>query len=636
MARNKVMPRTEAAPAADMRSWKERNAEVLRLGLAWIGARLSNVDKEAAARLAEGYQTARRQLRDEKTPAALDRLSAFFQLTPFDEDLLLLCLHAQLEGEPSQVTPQTAQALFEIGGFDLSVKAWERLSPAAPLRRFRLIDRLERAITAVSPLLIDERIGRYLMGEDAIDRRVASVLGPVEGGPLPRRHRPLVGTLAERLRQSERPLAMITGPRESGRRAVAQALAAGFGLGLVEIKPRLLEAAPEYLPVLAREAVLGGFALLIDMDQAEGQRLVEERLSDFPILTIAIADGRHELPFTLPVLRLDPLSDRDRVELWHEALGPHLPDIAEKIELIAQHFRFGPRLIAAAAREGGDLWQACRDKAGRELEELADRIVPSFGWDDIVLPTEVVHDLKAAVAQIRHSARVYGVHGMGRKYPRGRGVSVLLSGPSGTGKTMAAEVIARDLDLDLFRVDLSRIVSKYIGETEKNLRAVFDAAETSGAVLFFDEADALFGKRSEVKDSHDRYANIEVSYLLQRMESYSGLAILATNMKNYFDPSFMRRIRFVIDVPFPDAAARRRIWQKAFAPELPCVALDFDMLARLDIAGGNISVIAINAAFLAAAEDVPLGMPHIMRAARAEYHKIDREFRANLFSGAPS
>jgi len=636
MARGKTMSRTEVLKTADARPWRERNDEVIRLGLAWVAARLSRTDGEATAGLIAAYQEARRQLRDEGSSAAIDRLSALFQLTPFDEDLLLLCLHAQLEGEPRQVTLQTAQALLDIGGFELSVKIWERLAPSAPLRRFRLIDSLERSIMATTPVQIDERIGRYLMGEDAIDRRISSMLGPVEGGPLLRRHRTLVETLAERLRQAERPLAMITGPRESGRRAMAQALAHGFGLALCEVKPRLLDSAPDYLPLLAREALMGGFALLIDIGQPEGQRLIEERFADFPVLTIAIADGRHEFSFPVPMLRLDPLSDQDRIELWHEALGPQMPDKREKIELIAQHFRFGPRLIAAAAQEADDLWQACREKASRELEQLADRIIPGFGWDDIVLPLDVIHDLKAAVAQIRHSARVYGDHGMGRKYPRGRGVSLLLSGPSGTGKTMAAEVIARDLDLDLFRVDLSRIVSKYIGETEKNLRAVFDAAEASGAVLFFDEADALFGKRSEVKDSHDRYANIEVSYLLQRMESYSGLAILATNMKNHFDPSFMRRIRYVIDVPFPDAEARRRIWQKAFPPELPCAALDFDVLARLDIAGGNISVIAINAAFLAAAENKPLSMAHIARAARAEYHKLDREFRGNVFGSVSS
>ncbi|QIG49840.1 AAA family ATPase [Nordella sp. HKS 07] len=633
MARGKTMSRQQAK-TADTRSWRERNDEIMHLGLAWISARLSGTGGEETARMAAAYQDARHRLREEENPPSIDRLSALFDLTPFDEDLLLLCHHAQLEGEPRPMTVQAAQALLGIGGFELATRAWDRLAPSAPLRRFRLIDGPDHTITAATPLLIDERVGRYLMGDDTLDRRISPLLIPVEGGPLLKRHRPLIGALAERLHQASRPLAMITGPKESGRRAAAMALARGFGLTLVEVKPRLLDAAPELMPILAREAILGRLALLIDIAQPDGQRLIEERFDGFTALTIAIADGRREFSFAVPMLRLDPLSDQDRLELWHEASGPHSPEARATMELIAQHFRFGPRLIGTVAREGGDLWRACREKASRELDELADRIIPNFGWDDIVLPPEVIHDLKAAVAQIRHSARVYGDHGMARKYPRGRGVSVLLSGPSGTGKTMAAEVVARDLDLDLFRVDLSRIVSKYIGETEKNLRAVFDAAETSGAVLFFDEADALFGKRSEVKDSHDRYANIEVSYLLQRMESYSGLAILATNMKNYFDPSFMRRIRYVIDIPFPDAEARRKIWRKAFPPELPCAALDFDMLARLDIAGGNISVIAINAAFLAAADGTPLGMQHIARAARAEYHKLDREFRSNLFGAA--
>jgi SpoVK/Ycf46/Vps4 family AAA+-type ATPase len=192
---------------------------------------------------------------------------------------------------------------------------------------------------------------------------------------------------------------------------------------------------------------------------------------------------------------------------------------------------------------------------------------------------------------------------------------------------MAAEVIAHSLDLDLYRIDLSGVVSKYIGETEKNLKAVFDAADQSGAVLFFDEADALFGKRSEIKDSHDRYANIEISYLLQRMESYGGLSILATNMKGHLDSAFLRRLRFALDIPFPDAALRQQIWARSFPNELPKESLDFAGLARLEIAGGNISVIAINSAFLAAAEGVPLAMRHIARAARAEYRKLDKEFR---------
>src|SRR5262249_25240800 len=219
---------------------------------------------------------------------------------------------------------------------------------------------------------------------------------------------------------------------------------------------------------------------------------------------------------------------------------------------------------------------------------------------------------------------VYQSWGFGNKLSRGRGISALFSGASGTGKTMAAEIMARHLQLDLYRIDLAGVVSKYIGETEKNLRSVFDAAERSGAILFFDEADALFGKRSEVKDSHDRYANIEVNYLLQRMEDYRGLAILATNMKSALDSAFMRRLRFIVDFPFPDANQRREIWRRVFPAAAAVSNLDFAALSRLEIPGGNIHNIAVNAAFLAAGEDVPISMDHVMRAARREYAKIDR------------
>jgi SpoVK/Ycf46/Vps4 family AAA+-type ATPase len=212
-------------------------------------------------------------------------------------------------------------------------------------------------------------------------------------------------------------------------------------------------------------------------------------------------------------------------------------------------------------------------------------------------------------------------------------VSALFAGASGTGKTLAAEVLAAQLRLDLYRIDLSQVVSKYIGETEKNLRRVFDAAEGGGAVLLFDEADALFGKRSEVKDSHDRYANIEVSYLLQRMEAYRGLAILTTNMKEALDPAFLRRIRFVLHFPFPDAALRAEIWRRIFPPQAPTEGLEIPHLARLNVAGGNIRNIALGAAFLAAAEDRPVRMEHLLQAARSEYAKLEKPLTASEIGG---
>ena len=247
------------------------------------------------------------------------------------------------------------------------------------------------------------------------------------------------------------------------------------------------------------------------------------------------------------------------------------------------------------------------------------------------MPQTIRTRLQQITEQVRHRSRVYDDWGYRERLSRGLGVTALFSGASGTGKTMAAEIIANALALDLYRIDLSAVVSKYIGETEKNLRRLFDAAESGGAVLFFDEADALFGKRSEVRDSHDRYANIEVNYLLQRMESYRGLAILATNMKGALDDAFMRRLRFVIDFPHPGPAERRAIWERVFPPSMPVAALDLDRLARLDLTGGNIQAIALNAAFLAAAEADAVAMPHILRAARDEYRKLDRPSREQDF-----
>ena len=223
---------------------------------------------------------------------------------------------------------------------------------------------------------------------------------------------------------------------------------------------------------------------------------------------------------------------------------------------------------------GKALWDACRMQARPRLDDLAQRIEPAASWDDLVLPEQQLETLREIAVHVRQRATVYETWGFATKGARGLGISALFSGVSGTGKTMAAEVLANELRLDLYRIDLSAVVSKYIGETEKNLRRVFDAAEEGGAILLFDEADALFGKRSEVKDSHDRYANIEVSYLLQRMEAYRGLAILTTNLKGALDTAFLRRIRFIVHFPFPDAAQRADIWRRIFPRQTPTENLD--------------------------------------------------------------
>ncbi len=338
----------------------------------------------------------------------------------------------------------------------------------------------------------------------------------------------------------------------------------------------------------------------------------------------------------------------EQTKAWADEFGP-LVESEVPGELAAQFsldratiHRIAVEAVKCGPAESGALhdlaWYACRRTVRTRLESLAERIDVKASWDDIVLPKDAVDLLEQIVDQVRFRGVVYEDWGFARTMNRGLGISVLFAGDSGTGKTMAAEVLANELKLDLFRIDLASVVSKYIGETEKNLRSLFDAAESGGAILFFDEADALFGRRSEVKDSHDRYANIEIDYLLQRMESYRGVAILATNMKAAIDDAFLRRLRFVVDFPFPVVADRKTMWTKVLPPptgdydevedvpaHVPVGVLDYDRLAKLDLTGASIRSVALGAAFLAAASPKKLlTMRELCRAIRAEYSKLGR------------
>jgi SpoVK/Ycf46/Vps4 family AAA+-type ATPase len=332
-------------------------------------------------------------------------------------------------------------------------------------------------------------------------------------------------------------------------------------------------------------------------------------------------------------LDVDKPAPAQQKRLWEKALGAAAISFNGTLDALSEQFRLSARTIySTGALSGSDqndaprdlLWNVCRSLARPKLEDLAQRIVPCAGWEDLVLPELQIQTLRQLASQVRQRMKVYEAWGFSGKGRRGLGVSALFAGESGTGKTMAAEVLAQELALDLYRIDLSSVVSKYIGETEKNLKQVFDAAEEGGVLLLFDEADALFGKRSDVKDSHDRYANIEVSYLLQRMEAYQGLAILTTNSKSALDKAFQRRLRFTVSFPFPDAAQRQAIWSRIFPAKTPTQALDGKKLAQLNVAGGNIRNIALNAAFLAAESGTPIHMAHVLQAARLEAQKIER------------
>jgi SpoVK/Ycf46/Vps4 family AAA+-type ATPase len=331
-----------------------------------------------------------------------------------------------------------------------------------------------------------------------------------------------------------------------------------------------------------------------------------------------------------------------REAVWRDSLAPYSAPETWAADL-GRRFRLTPGQIRDAvtsaalevlAREEPaqlemrDLWRAARRQSQHRLGELAVRIEPRATWGDLILPADRLAQLREICSQVRYQHDVFDLWGFGRKSSRSRGVSALFSGPPGTGKTLAVEVMAGELELELYKVDLSGVVSKYIGETEKNLSRIFQEAETSNSILFFDEADALFGKRTKVSDAHDRYANIETSYLLQRMEAHDGIVILATNLRENMDDAFTRRIRFVVDFPFPDAESRRRIWPGHFPSQAPVSPdIDLDYLAReLKIAGGTIRNIVLNAAFLAAGDGRSIDMRHVSHAIRREFEKMGKRW----------
>ncbi len=343
-------------------------------------------------------------------------------------------------------------------------------------------------------------------------------------------------------------------------------------------------------------------------------------------------------PRPLVSFDIHPPTAAEQHQIWQRVLGPnavqpngHVERLVSQFNLSAQHIQSAHRHAQGQKQKAespealfATLWQSCCLQSRPRLEDLAQRLTPAAGWNDLVLPEAHDQTLRTLAAHVRQRAKVYQQWGFAAKSHRGLGISALFAGPSGTGKTTAAEVLAQDLRLDLYRIDLSSVVSKYIGETEKNLRRIFDAAEAGGVILLLDEADALFSKRSEVKDSHDRYANMEVSYLLQRIEAYQGLAILTTNLKTAIDSAFLRRIRFVVQFAFPDATQRTEIWRRVFLTDTPTQDLDFKKLAKLSVTGGNIRNIALNAAFMAADANQPVTMTHLFQAAQSEYVKLER------------
>ena len=520
-------------------------------------------------------------------------------------------------------------------------------------------------------VVLDDQIVRFLLNNEGIDSRLAAfckLVTPSEQA-IDATLKATLLTLAEDAAAANQPLRLyMHGLSSSDRRTVVEGLSASLGMPLLVARAALVPE-PDFKQLIKsvfREAQLHHVLLYLeDVDTvlagdspAIQRDLLEALVADQGITILSgqrpwtpsdqVVSGVLSIELSLP-------SFAERKACWRVHLEGADIDLDDaNVNVLTGRYRLAPHQIeeaVLAARNNArwraarskerevthldDLFEGARAQCGHKLAALANKIEPIYQWNDIVVPDTLREQLEEICQRVIHQEQVLSDWGFARKLARGIGVNALFAGVSGTGKTMAAEIIARELQLDLYKIDLSMVVSKYIGETEKNLSQLFEAARRANAILFFDEADALFGKRSEVHDSHDRYANIEISYLLQKMEQYEGLAILATNLRDNMDDAFTRRLQFVLEFPFPDEAHRCQIWQTLFPPEAPRdPAIDFGWLARqFRLSGGNIKNVVMAAAFLAASDGRPIGMSHLIQATRREYQKMGKVISAAEFGG---
>ncbi|MEA2236357.1 MAG: hypothetical protein QOC81_1081 [Thermoanaerobaculia bacterium] len=540
----------------------------------------------------------------------------------------------------------------------------DELRPDAPLFRDHLVRLTDDPHDAAPPLLsryvrTDTRVVDHILGRGALDPALLRIARRIESPPT-LRDLQLPDVIRE---QSEHLLAqldrsatvLVEGAEGSGRTSYAAALADALGLSLLVVDGSRITA--EVIPLIRREALLTGdviaianFDALLGDDaarRATRDALAEELLAlSTPLFLLSSKAWQPEPAWRdVPSFRIAlPIpSFAVRSVLWRKALeaagvragDAEMSDAAAKFLLTPGQIQAAAQASASGAALRGDsqshlsahdLASGAHAQATHRLRTLAERVESRCEWDDIVLPPRVARQLRDVCRSLRYRHIVYGEWGFDRRLTSGKGLVVLFSGPTGTGKTMAASIVARELGLEMYRIDLSAVVSKYIGETEKNLSTIFDEARSSNAILFFDEADALFGKRSEVKDAHDRYANVETAYLLQRVESYEGCVILATNFSRNLDEAFARRIHHTLEFPLPDVAQRERIWRgmlPAAAPIAPDI--DFAFLARqFTLSGGNIRNIVVAAAFAAAAASRPIAMPDFINAIARELQKLGR------------
>lgn len=589
-------------------------------------------------------------------PTRLGLVTMEFDLTELDAEILLIALipdlddrfeafYGYLNDDVTRRRPSVGLALGLCGLSAADADARGRLGPSAPLRAggLLLVEEGDRPFLS-RELRVPDRVTSHLLGDDTPAPRIADLLAPwhdvrdVSGVGDP-------GPLARGLDGGIH-LAYLREEQGGAGTALAASALTRTGRGTLGVDLERLAADPnpaEAVRVLTREARLTGAGLVcgpIDALTREKPETIR-RVADAPLPVILVGRAPWDAtwstrpPLLLHAPRVEPAA---RAALWTKAYASAVPPDLDVTGVLSP-FLLSPDQIARAARSaaqtsvldgaalGPDHIRAgARAQNAAGLDRLARRIEPTVTWPDLVLPPDSLAQLRELTARARHRDLVLGEWGMRPGGGRGRGVTALFAGDSGTGKTMSAEVIAADLGLDLYTVDLSTVIDKYVGETEKNLERIFSEAAGINGVLLFDEADAIFGKRSEVKDAHDRYANVESAYLLQRMESFDGLAILATNLRANLDDAFTRRLDLVIDFPVPDVEQRLLLWERSLGPVLPRSAgLDLTFCAEsFELAGGNIRSVAVTAAYLSAESGEPVTMPDLIRGVQREYQKLGR------------
>lgn len=657
--------------------------EVSRLFAQVPGAPRLNTETGTASELDQSIANSSlfKRLAETFSLAVFDLKVILLALAP-ELDLRYERLFAYLQDDVTRRRPSIDLALnLFCDSIAEKIEHRRHFAPESALAKHDLLQLIPDPAHQSPPLLahylkLDEQITNFLLDHQVIDSRLSSFCQLRAPNPvadfvaLSTEVKQALNSLVLRARSSNQPLRLyFSGPCNAEKHKAAEAISAEAQLPLlfVDLNYLLTNEADvqRTLKRVFRQGRLQNAIVYLDGCDAlrnEGRSLqakaLTANLSAYNGIAVLAGEqnsavletgdnnellGLIDVPFSIPSFSL-------RQSSWNASLkAANIVIDKTELEILAGRFRLTPSQISQAVVHASnkavwraaadvtnnaptpqpalsDLCSAARAQSQHQLGSFAKKIEPVYRWNDIVLPNEILDQLQELCARVAGRRLVLSEWGFGRKLSLGKGASALFAGPSGTGKTMAAEIVAHELELELYKIDLSGIVSKYIGETEKNLDRIFTTAETANAILFFDEADALFGKRSEVRDSHDRYANIEISYLLQKMEQYEGVAILATNLRRNLDDAFLRRLQIVIEFPFPDEGQRRQIWKQLFPPETPrddCI--DFDLLARqFRVAGGNIKNIVLGSAFLASADGGRINMTHLLQSARREYQKLGK------------